>query len=100
MICISCNKQHNEKFCPNCGEKAAVKKITFKSIIEDIFLTVTNMDKGFLFNLKNLSLKPRPFISSYIRGKRKGIFNPMSFLIISITIYLIGENFFASPLLL
>jgi len=97
MICISCNNEHNEKFCPNCGEKSEVKKITLTSIIEEAFSTITNMDKGFLYNIKSLFKNPKEFTADYISGKRKGILNPISFLIISISIYLIIETFFKVP---
>ncbi|WP_179345110.1 DUF3667 domain-containing protein [Winogradskyella ursingii] len=89
MTCISCSHIHNEKYCPNCGEYSGTKKITINSIIEGAFSTVTNMDKGFLFNLKALFLDPRIIIDQFVKGKRKGILNPISYLIISITIYLI-----------
>ncbi|CAL2093796.1 DUF3667 domain-containing protein [Tenacibaculum sp. 190524A05c] len=94
MICISCGYDHDEKFCPNCGEKRDTQKITFGSTIESTFATITNMDKGFLYNIKNLTIRPKTTIEEYIRGKRKGIFNPVSFLILSITAYLIVEAFF------
>ncbi|TCP26810.1 uncharacterized protein DUF3667 [Tenacibaculum skagerrakense] len=92
MICISCNYEHSEKFCPNCGEKTGTPKITFSSTVETTFATITNMDKGFLYNLKNLTLKPKATIEKYLRGKRKGIFNPISFLVISISVYLVVES--------
>jgi hypothetical protein len=92
MICISCNHEHNEKFCPNCGEKTGTPTITFASTIETTFATITNMDKGFLYNLKNLTTRPKATIEEYLKGKRKGIFNPISFLIISITVYLVVES--------
>ena len=94
MICISCNEEHDGNFCPNCGEKAQVPKITFRSILNDAARTVTNMDKGFLFNIKNLFFAPKTVVIDYLQGKRKKIFNPISFLIISVTIYIIGESFF------
>lgn len=97
MICISCKYQHDEKFCPNCGEHSAVKKITFSSILKDTFSTITNMDKGFLFNLKKLTTNPHEIITNYILGKRKKIYNPISFLILSVAIYLIGESFIKFP---
>jgi hypothetical protein len=97
MICISCKHEHQEKFCPNCGEKSDVKKITFTSIIENAFSTITNMDKGFLFNIKALITNPAKITNDFILGKRKGILNPISFLIISISIYLIVESFFKIP---
>ncbi|MCH2032094.1 MAG: DUF3667 domain-containing protein [Tenacibaculum sp.] len=94
MICISCGFEHNEKFCPNCGEKSDVPKITFISTIQTSLSTLVEMDKGFLYNLKNLTLRPKVTIEKYISGKRKGIFNPISFLIISVTVYLLIESFF------
>ena len=78
MICVSCNNEHNDKYCPNCGEKNGIKKITLASIIEDTFSSVTNMDRGFLYNIKALILKPQKLITDYILGKRRGILNPIS----------------------
>lgn len=92
MICINCGNKHNEKFCPNCGEKSDVPKITFGTILNGFFSTITNMDKGFLFNAKHLLFNPNKIIKDYILGKRKNIFNPISFLIITITIYLIFDS--------
>ena len=94
MKCISCGKVHTENFCPDCGERADVKKITFTSLIEDTFSTVANMDRGFLYNLKALTIKPQQITLDYIRGKRKGVFNPISYLLLSISIYLIIVTIF------
>ncbi|CAM1348637.1 DUF3667 domain-containing protein [Tenacibaculum crassostreae] len=93
MTCISCGKEHNENYCSNCGEKGNNAPINFTSFIKDSFSIITNMDKGFLFNIKALFNNPKIFITEYLNGKRKGIFNPISFLFISITIYLIAANF-------
>lgn len=92
MICINCNYEHDEKFCPNCGEKAAVPKITFRSMFRAALSTITNMDKGFLYNIKHLFSEPDKIVRDYLNGKRKGILNPISFLIISVTIYLIVDS--------
>ena len=97
MICITCEREHQENFCPNCGERAGIPKITFKSMFTEAFSMVTNMDKGFLLNLKYLTLNPRKLVTSYLQGKRKGIFNPISFLILSVTIYLIVDSLIGVP---
>ena len=55
------------------------------------------MDKGFLFNVKTLITNPRSITIDYILGKRKGILNPISFLIFSITLYLIVITLFKVP---
>lgn len=89
MICVTCGHEHNEKFCPKCGEKGEVKKLTFGLITETSISSITEMDKGFLFNLKTLFLKPGEITRDYIRGKRKGIQNPISYMVFSVSIYLI-----------
>lgn len=94
MKCISCNYEHEENFCPNCGEKSNVDKITFSAMSRNAFLAITNMDKGFLYNLKHLTLNPRKTILDYISGKRKAIYNPILFLLVCITLYIIIENQF------
>ena len=52
------------------------------------------MEKGFLFNLKTLFVDPHKIVSEYISGRRKNIYNPISYLIITVTLYLIGDSFF------
>lgn len=97
MICISCNAEHHSQFCPNCGEKSAIKKITLKSIAEDTLATVTTMDKGFLYNFKMLFINPKTISIGYVLGRRKGILNPISFLIFTVSIYLILERLIEIP---
>lgn len=94
MVCISCKTEHSENFCPHCGEKAGIKKITLRSIVGNAFSTFTNMDKGFLYNIKMLSIKPKTIATDYLLGRRKEILNPISFLILTVTAYLIVESLF------
>ncbi|WP_420552668.1 DUF3667 domain-containing protein [Tenacibaculum aiptasiae] len=97
MKCISCNNMHEENYCPHCGEKKNVKRITFPSMFQYAISSIIDMDKGFLFNVKSLFTNPKKIITNYILGKRKDILNPISFLIFSITIYLIIETFLKVP---
>lgn len=92
MICVSCSSEFTSYFCPECGEKSEVKKITLKSIVLDAFSTLTTMDKGFLYNFKMLFIYPKEITTSYILGKRRNILNPISYLIFTVTIYLLFES--------
>ena len=93
MTCINCDSEHDNKHCPNCGERAEVPQITFRSLFNNGVSTITNMDKGFLYNLKSLFIEPRKLVTDYIKGKRKGILNPISYMIICISFFLIIESF-------
>ena len=96
MICISCGYDHDEKFCPNCGEKRDTQKITFQSLLKTSISGVIDMDRGFLLNVKELFLSPRKIIVEYIEGRRKGIFNPLSYLILTTTVYIIVDSYLKS----
>ena len=96
MICISCGYEHDEKFCPNCGEKRDTKKITFQSLLKTSISGIIDMDRGFLLNVKELFLSPRKMIIEYIKGRRKGIFNPLSYLILTTTFYIIIDSYLKS----
>jgi hypothetical protein len=88
LSCINCNIEFKGDFCPNCGEKKNVDRITFQSITTSVFSGLLDMDRGLLFNLKNLTLYPNKTILNYIQGKRRYILNPISYAIITISIYL------------
>lgn len=88
MSCINCEIDFEGDFCPSCGEKKNIDRITFSSIITSVFSGFVDMDKGLLFNIKNLTLFPKKTILDYINGKRRYILNPISYAIITISIYL------------
>lgn len=94
MACINCKKDFEGKFCPDCGEKKDIERITFLSVFTTALEGITQMDKGFLFNLKHLTLKPKETIFKYIEGKRKNIFNPITYALLSISLYLIVTSMF------
>lgn len=41
--------------------------------------------------MKHLTLRPQKLVDDYLQGKRKEIFNPVSFLIIVVTLFLIWD---------
>lgn len=92
MICQNCQNDHQANYCPVCGQPANVSKITFQALISSFLGTITNMNKGFLYNVKNLTLSPQRTISNYLNGKRIGVFNPLSYLILTTSIYLLLDS--------
>ena len=92
MACVNCNIDFDGDFCPTCGEKKNIERITFTSILTSIFSGFVDMDKGLLFNLKNLTLHPQKTILQYVKGKRRQILNPVSYAIITISVYLFIDS--------
>ncbi len=94
MNCLNCNTDFEGQFCPNCGQRAGVSRIDFKTFTDSVISSLTDTNKGFLFNLKNLTLKPSDTVNGWLDGKRKQALNPISYIIIAVSVYLIVSSFF------
>ncbi|RNC84901.1 MAG: DUF3667 domain-containing protein [Winogradskyella sp.] len=94
MECLNCKTIFEGKFCPQCGQKSETKRFTFQKIANDTVSTITDTDKGFFFNLKNLTLNPGKNINDYLDGKRKHVFNPFSYAVLAIGIYLFVDHYY------
>jgi hypothetical protein len=84
----------DDRFCPTCGQKSDTHRLTMAHIWHDLVHAFTHADKGFLFTLKELAIRPGTVAREYIQGKRKKYFNPFSFLIIVVGITLLANSVF------
>lgn len=84
--CKNCGEELFNNYCPNCGQKANVDRITLGQLIHDLPHVVFHVDKGFLYNLLTLLRKPGQSIRDFLDGKRKPFFHPASYLVISLVI--------------
>ena len=94
MTCLNCKTVYESKFCPECGQKSETKRFTIQKVVNDTLSTVTETDKGFFLNLKNLTLSPGNHINDYLDGKRIRVFNPFSYAIIAIGLYLFVDHYY------
>lgn len=85
--CKNCGTPLTGNFCQNCGQKADVHKITIKYLLHEFFHALTHADKGFLFLMKEMAVRPGHVALEYLEGKRKKYFNPLSFLVIASAIW-------------
>lgn len=85
-ICLNCGSVAEGSYCPQCGQKTNVQRYTLKHILHDFLHSFTHVDRGILFLMKELTLKPGTVAREYIEGKRKKYFNPMQYLLIGITV--------------
>ncbi len=74
--CLSCNSEVENNFCPFCGQKSSTKRFSMKHfVIHDFIHGVFHLDKGFLFTVKELVIRPGHSVREYIQGKRVDHFN-------------------------
>ncbi len=58
MICKNCKQNFNGNFCNNCGQNSNVRKIDVKYLIDEIPNSIFQINRGFLFILKELFTRP------------------------------------------
>lgn len=83
MVCNNCEATFDSKFCPDCGQKSAIHRITVGGVVHDLIHALTHADKGFLLLSKDLITRPGFVARAYVEGKRKKYFNPITFLLIT-----------------
>lgn len=94
MICKNCEKECDGNFCPECGQKTSVGRLTVKSMVQNVILGIFNCDRGILFTVKSLYTRPGCMIGEYLEGKRARYFAPFQMLFVLAAIYLIFYNLF------
>ena len=94
MKCKNCgaNLRTDFSYCPSCGAKVVLKRITFKGLFADIFERILNLENNFFRTIGHLTLWPEKVISSYIDGTRRKYLNPINYL--TLTLALSGVLFY------
>lgn len=74
--CLNCDTELQGKFCYSCGQKADTHRITAKHfIMHDLVHGVWHFDRGMLYTLKSLFIRPGFMAREYIEGKRVQYYN-------------------------
>jgi len=84
MLCLNCRTALDGamRFCPQCGQKTSVKRLTLREIAHDAWHALTHTDHSFLALVKALLVRPGTVMREYVEGRRKAYFNPFAFLIV------------------
>jgi hypothetical protein len=90
--CLNCNYSFKGKYCPNCGQKATVKRLTATALFADVIHFFTHFEKGFLFTTWGFFIKPGISSLNYISGKRKKYQTPVSYFLILTGLYILLHN--------
>ena len=80
--CANCGTEHDGNFCPICGQKAGVGRISWQTVRQGVML-IWGMDSRSLgYSLLQLILRPGYLISDYLSGKRQVSFPPVKMLLL------------------
>jgi hypothetical protein len=89
MTCINCGNSATENFCPNCGQRTNVKRITFKEGWNDFWARIYGFDGMFPRTLRDLTLQPGIVAKKYIEGNRASYYGPVGYFFLMVTLYVL-----------
>lgn len=91
--CTNCNSELLGDFCSNCGRPQKLGRIDGRHVLSEIG-RVLNFDKGILFTIRELLLRPGLNIRKFIAEDRSRLVRPIVFIIVCSLIYSIVQQFF------
>ncbi|TYZ06573.1 DUF3667 domain-containing protein [Hymenobacter lutimineralis] len=88
VACLNCGHPVPDRFCGKCGQDAHhTHRLTLTDMPHDILHSIWHVDKGILYTLKTMVLRPGPTIRAYLAGQRVDHFRPLSLLFMITGLY-------------
>lgn len=90
MNCKNCEQVFEGNFCNNCGQESSVSRLDYKYLINEITASIFQLNRGFLFTVKELFIRPGHSIREFIGGKRIQHYKPIAFYLVTTAIYVLS----------
>ena len=84
--CQNCNQNITDNFCSNCGIPTHLEKID-KNYAWKEFVNLFGFEKGFLYTIKEVLLRPGQTTHTYLSKNRHKYTKPLTFLLATSAIY-------------
>ena len=91
--CLNCGAPVLGKYCPECGQKAHVYRLTAKALMDEVLHFFTHLEETFLKTSMHYVIRPGTTSLNYIEGKRKRYQKPVSYFLIWTGVYILLHNF-------
>lgn len=92
VICINCQAPVSGNFCSACGQRANVKRITFKEGWIDFWARIYGFDGMFPRTLIDLTIRPGRAARKVLAGNRVSYYGPVGYFFLMITLmYLVAS---------
>lgn len=91
--CRACDFEVSNTYCPNCGRPVTLKRINGRYLAHEIE-HVLHFDRGILYTLKVLLLKPGIHIRKFLSDDRSRLVKPVIFIIITSLVYTLIAHYF------
>ena len=100
--CINCALAvagPGQKFCPGCGQPTPAHRIDWHFLGHELEHSVLHMDRGILYSLRQLMLRPGRLMRDYIDGRRGNHVKPLLLIMVSAAAVVLLNRFCAGGML-
>ncbi|KAA9327076.1 DUF3667 domain-containing protein [Hymenobacter busanensis] len=84
--CLNCGTTLHDHFCARCGQSADTHRFTTRHLLHEIPHSIWHVDKGLLYTLREMLLRPGAALRGYLAGQRRPHFAPLSFMLLLVSI--------------
>lgn len=78
--CTQCGRPvdgESQRYCPQCGQPTPPPRIDWHFLGHELEHSILHMDRGLLFTLRELMLRPGRLLRDYLAGRRLGHAKPL-----------------------
>ena len=96
--CINCGRavvDPDQTFCPACGQPTPPHRIDWHFLGHELEHSVLHMDRGILYSLKELMLRPGHLMRSYLEGRRAKQVKPLLLIMITAAVVVLLSKYLA-----
>ena len=90
--CQNCNQDVTNSFCSNCGTPTHLEKINRNYALKE-FVNLFGFEKGFLYTIKELLLRPGQTTHNYLTKNRYKYTKPLTFLLAASALYTLVAHY-------
>lgn len=85
-VCKKCASEFQGNYCPNCGHAQKVERINSSYILAELG-SILNFQKGILYTIKQLLIRPGDSIRIFLTEDRNRLVKPIMFILITSLVY-------------
>ncbi|MGE0773364.1 MAG: DUF3667 domain-containing protein [Cyclobacteriaceae bacterium] len=89
MTCINCQQEATGAYCSHCGQRTAIKRLTFREGWNDFWSRIYGFDGMFPRTIKDLTIRPGTTVLRYIEGNRVRYYGPVGYFFLMVTLFVL-----------
>lgn len=90
--CRNCGESSIGHYCPRCGQRMQVYKVTFAETFQELAGALFAVNAPLLITVKELIVRPGRLLHNYLNGQRRRYYRPVSFFILTTVLYIVVRS--------